>query len=796
MQAAVQRLVRWLKTPPPARASGMAVACVGLVGTVVYAWAVDPTYALKDWFAWSLLQVWGWVLLANLAFLSLGHLLLRRIFREYELPLLETLVMSTALGVAAFGLLLYVAGALQLFGKLFAPSFALGLVALGAPGLRGLWQRFLAERAAAPTLTPWTALLTLLGGACVGLLYLGVLTPEAINYDASWSHLNIAQDYAREGGIVAFPADYYRGLPHLTSVLHTWGFSVPGLTPPLRWMLALHQEFALFLWTLAGTAAACRWLCDDHGLAATWVGFFLFPIIFVYDHNIGGAADHVAAFFTLPILLATARLWERFEARRAMLLGCLLGASLLTKYQAVYLMAGVAILFGPRFVVRLVSALRASGGMDRAQLRQLGAVAGALVLGIVLVSAPHFVKNAIFYHNPVYPFMQRVFASRPSVPDAAFLFENNFTDVNWVPKGTLLERLKHTLTLSQTFSFVPHYSFTKNFPAFGSLFTLLLPILPFVRQRGRLALGAALGFFGLLTWCFTFNVDRNLQVLMPALAASTIALIVSAYRTSRLALIGLVPVVGMQVIWGADALFYSSHDRVRSAMDLIRSGYEGQAARRFAHYRSGWLALGKLLPADATVLLHTSHVSLGIDRRLYLDWAGFQGLITFKGLRTPREVYDYYRRLGITHLLYSPGERPAGSLQEEVLYDVLTHHYAASAITSGAHRIIDLRQAPPPREAPYRVALVGVTGYESGIYAVEQLTTNEYLMNVPLRIYPKPQAALPAGTDETSTLDVDVVVVGARSSLAKPLRRVVDRGYGSVLSVPGHFSVYRKRPGP
>lgn len=790
------QLLRWLAKPPPARLSGAVVAIIGALGAAIYVWAVKPTYDVEDWLAWPLLQIWGWVLLLNLAFVSLGHLLLVRVFRQRDLPTLETLVMSAALGVAAFAELMYVAGALHLFGKVFAPGIAVAMIAVGAPDLYRRWRRFRADGGGLPSLTGWSALLTALGGACVGLLYLGVMTPDAINYDASWSHLTIPQDYAREGRIVPFPSDYYRSLPHLASLVRTWDFCVPGLTPPLRWMQALHQEFVLFLWTLAGMSAACRWLCADDKLTASWVGFFLFPIIFVYDHNLGGAADHVAAFFTLPIMLATARLWERFEVRPAALLGCLLGASLLTKYQAVYLIAPVGLLFGPRWLVNVIRAVRTPGGAPRGRLAELSMIAGALVLGIGLVSAPHFLKNAIFYHNPVYPFMQRVFASRPSVPNAAFLFENNFTDINWVPKGTLLERLKHALLLSQTFSFVPHYSFTKNFPVFGSLFTLLLPILPFVRQRGRIALAVLMAFTGLFMWCYTFNVDRNLQVLMPVLAAPTVALIICAFRTSRLALLGLVPVVGVQLIWGGDALFYSSYDRVRSAMDLIRSGYEGQAKRRFDQYRAGWIALGKALPKDATALLHTSHVSLGADRRIHLDWAGFQGMISFDRLHTPREAYDYYRGLGITHLLYSPGERRAGSLQEDVIYSCLTNYYAGRSASSGAYKIVDLHQAPPPPEAPYRVATIGVNGYGSGVFAVEQLNTNEYLMTVPLRVYAKPQAPLPTSPEELEALHLDAIVVGSGSHIPKALRPVTDRSHAQVVAFSGQFSLYCKRPAP
>lgn len=767
---------------------------LGLVGTAIYVWAVRDTYAVEDWLAWPLLKIYGWVALANVAWLSLGHFILVRLFRERELPLLETLVMSEALGVTAFGLVLYAAGALHLFGKVFAPLIAVLCIGVGALDLWRLLGRYAAERGAARAMTPWTVLLTALGGALLGIVYLGVFTPDAINYDASWSHLTIGQDYAREGGIVAFPADYYKALPHLASLLHAWDFSVPGLIPATRWMLALHQEFALFVWTLAGVSAACQWLCDDAQLRASWVGFFLFPIIFVYDHNIAGAADHVAAFFALPILLATARLWERFDWRRGALLGCMLGALLLTKYQAVYLLAPIGMLFGPRVVWLLYRAWRERAHGTAQSWRSVLIVVAAFLAGGLFTAAPHFLKNAIFYGNPVYPFMQRVFHSHPTVPQAAFLFENVFTDINWVPKGTFFERLKHAFELTQTFSFVPHYSFTKNWPVFGSLFTLLFPMIVLVKHRGRKALGGLLGFMGLFTWAFTFNVDRNLQVLMPIFAAVACALIIDAYRKSRLSLVGLVPLVGIQIIWGGDALFYSSQERIRSAMDLINTGYNGRAKTRFDQYRSGFVALGKSLPKNATVMLHMSHVNLGIDRRLYLDWDGFQGLIGFTpAIRTPRDTYDYYRRLGITHLVYMPGERRSSTLQEEVLYDSLVHHYRGGQTSYSGYHVVDLGAPPPEQQAPYRVATIGMNGYRNGLYEVGRLTTNEYLLDVKLRVYPKPDEHLPDNEEDARAAHVSVVVVGSGSTIPKRLRSWLDEDFQSIWGQSGQFTVYSAR---
>jgi len=145
------------------------------------------------------------------------------------------------------------------------------------------------------------------GILCVGVIYLGLLSPESVNYDATWYHLRIAQDYARWGRIRPF-YDYSAIVPQLASIVHTWGYLVPGLDGAPRWMMALHIEFALFLWTLVGVAAGIQRLIGDFTLPATWASFFLFPIIFVYDSNIGGAADHVSAFFAMPVVLATLRL--------------------------------------------------------------------------------------------------------------------------------------------------------------------------------------------------------------------------------------------------------------------------------------------------------------------------------------------------------------------------------------------------------------------------------------------------------------------------------------------------------
>src|SRR6185295_9695727 len=96
-----------------------------------------------------------------------------------------------------------------------------------------------------------------------------------------------------------------RNFPHLASIVHTWPMILPSwgaLTDsPLRWMTAMHLEFFVFLWTLAG------------------------------------AADHYLAFFAAPLFLAAARAAPSFTPRACALAGAYAAGALLAKYQGIYL---------------------------------------------------------------------------------------------------------------------------------------------------------------------------------------------------------------------------------------------------------------------------------------------------------------------------------------------------------------------------------------------------------------------------------------------------------------------------
>jgi hypothetical protein len=317
----------------------------------------------------------------------------------------------------------------------------------------------------------------------------------------------------------------------------------------------------------------------------------------------------------------------------------------------------------------------------------------------------------------------------------------------------------------------------------------LLPMLLFIRNRRPKLLGAFVSMTALFFWGYTFNVDRNLQVFMPVLVATTAAILVELWRLGWLARLAAAPIVVFQVLWGADAVFYSSQDRIRSALELASSGYAGNAKTRFDRYRAPFVALGRALPRDATVLLHTSHLSLGIDRRLVLDWAGFQGLISYDGVRNLREMWQLYRNVGVTHVLYSPGERPAPSIQEEVLFQSFVRTLGSPVSTAGGFRLLGIPSQSPAAEASYRVLTLGLHGYGSGVFAIDQLSTNEYI-NPAKRQYASPSAPPPTTDEALEALAPDAVVVGAGASLSPVQSEFLRRRFVSVAQYSRQQTIY------
>jgi hypothetical protein len=694
------------------------LALVALVASVSW---LDQRMAVQGWLSWTLLVIWGWQLLLAASLIIAGHAVVVRGLGIRPRSLVELLALAVPAGALAFAMGLFVAGFLGGFSPWFAVSWppALAFAALWVErdrlgSLRALWRRHRPRPAA---FDPAGLAITGFGLVAVALAYFKNFSPESVTYDAVWTHLTIAQDYAREGRIVPFLADWPKNLPHLGSVLNTWSFLVPGLPAPAeKWMMALHTEFVFFLWTLVAVAAAMQRLGGYR--PGAWAAMFLFPAFFVYDHCLGGGADHFLAFWSVPALLALLETVATRAPRWWLMLAITLSGAVLTKLQAVLLVAPAA---GILAVALLRDAIQRLRGRPAPSWRTLWlgpllAAAAALVL-----TAPHFGANLVHHHNPFYPVAQGIFTgSTPTVPDADLLASYVLRNWGVHPPATFVGQARALAIAVATFPCHPHV------PESGTLFAVALvlaPLLPRARQLGLLWL-FALGT--VVTWNLTYPQGRNLEGVLPVVAVLTGVVLVRAFRLGRLARLGLGALLAWQIVAGFDS-FFANPDRIHHAVSLLRSSRDGRADKRFEEYEKDHIEIGRSLPRKAVVLLHSVHTNLGIDRPILHDWLGFQSLIDPRTFRTARDLCLRLRELGVTHVVYEPNHAPAVTRQGEAVFAVFAASRRDAGRSFGGLRVFPMPAEPPPAEPDYQVLLIGMSGQADGLYAVADLGTLEEL---------------------------------------------------------------------
>jgi hypothetical protein len=779
---------------------GVVVLALCTLALLHYGRMLDAAYAIKDWAFWPIAQMWLYNAVFFAACFSAGIRVM--IWLRVQSTALERFAFAMPTGVIAFCLCMYALGAVGLFKRPAAIVLAVLLLASGAvPAVRFArraltWWVTPEPRAGNPMSRLLRAAALGYGVVCLALLYLPVLTPETLNYDSQWCHLTVAQDYAREGHIVRYDGDYARNHPQLAPFLHTWFWLLPVPSLLQRWTLPLHTEFFMVVFTLPGIAATVRYLLHQKRVPMSWMAFFLFPAIYIYDNNLGGSSDHFLGLFTAPLFLATARASTTFD-RRYLILTAIMGAgALLTKYQASYVLPLCALLVMGGLVVGLARRIRrhvkvgasGDGRLSRADLRRF-LVWPLVALGVfVLVVAPHFVRNWVFYSNPFYPFLQDVIPSNPTRPDAEFYFKHVFQDPNWVPQGTFLQRVTSSAELMATFSFVPSYYFYRtDWPIFGALFTYASSFVLFIRRPGRIWLGIIVCMGTVFMWAMTFRNTRNLQGFVPIMAAVTLALLVRAWQLGWFARLGVAVLVALQLVWGGDQFFYSQYPRLASAINSFRAGYEKTTAHRFKTHPL--VQAGKTLPKDAKVVFQNNRPTLGLNRVVALDLTDSQALFSYAELESVQDLVREWRKGGITHVLY---ETQPFYGRESRKIDVLFTQFLQAA-GPGRHfahyGLIDIRKLRDlPAKRGQRVIMIGVTAYPHGVYPIASLSLNE-LLPWALRRYPSPEAPIP-----TDPAALEALVDGAGAALINGSPPVVavltSKRWSIVYTNPGYYSVY------
>jgi len=659
------------------------------------------------WIFWKYAGIWLWTLVFACSSLFAGHALLS-IVPGLRLRLRERLLFDFTVGVFVFSTGIFLCGLCKLLRGPFFYLFPIVLTAAGVSTLvpylrRAYWHVHRVSRRA----VSFSALrigASVLGTLGITLVYLCVMVPQNLSFDACTYHIPLAEHYGAAHSIRSFPEGSYAGaLPHFASWLYTWAFTITPSDEFFRVELVAHLEFILFLATLAGAPLLVETLVPGKRAGMAWVVFFLFPGLFLYDSSLGGAADHVLAFWAIPLALAAVRVLRSWSVGRCVVLGLMISGCALTKYQSLSLLLPTALF--------LLVGIALAIPRRRGRILKFLATGPGLVAAVVLVAtASHWLANLIWYGNPVYPLLGKLFPSHPWVPG----WKGPVLDTGWQPTGTLMERLRETFLAVFTFAFVPHdwYPFHRNIPVFGFLFTLSLPVLLFVRRSGRvwvLATGAMVSVF---VWYWTYHQDRYLQSLLPWMVASTSATLALAWSSNLFARLGVAALVGLQLIWGGDVPFLPTHAMagdvpIKRTIELLSASFRGDANALKTH--TGYEDIAAALPANALVLTHEEYLRLGLQRRFVGDSQRWQGAIDYAYLGEPGAVFDQLAGLGVTHLLWrrSSSVNREVTVGSELVFFDFAYHHTRNRRDFGDYSVVEMPRERPPSRPLGAVAYLG-----------------------------------------------------------------------------------------
>jgi hypothetical protein len=772
--------VRSVATSWRARLDGrtIGIGLVSLAGIATFLGVVHGFYPVQHWLFWRYAgaafaaSAWG------VACLAAGHRTLRWVLRV-PLRFADEIALAFPLGVAIFGYGIFLLGLAHALGWVTFVLLPLAMLLSGRPLYRSV-RRFSSHlRHRGMTQRVPTRWLALAAAATVGFLfiYYPLLAPRTFNHDARWYHLAMSEHYAAMGAVARFPEGWFLGAyPQLASYVYTWPFLCPNIAVFDRLEYCAHVELVVVVFILAAIPSLVRVLLHGQRASASFLCFFLFPCVYLYDSNLNVGADHFAAVFAVPVALCLVRFLPRFDLRWGALLAAYMSAALVTKYSAVSLVAFPIAAIFVRAPFLLVKGLRARS-FD--WVRGFATVA---LLGVALTSM-HWLKNWIWYGDPMYPELRNIFSVHPWVAEAEGTY-SRFMDILAHPRPGMAGVLDGLLA-TITFSFIPNDwpVFHRNWPTYGSLFTLTLPFLPFLRRSGRLALASLATMVAIFVWYLVTPRDRYLQAVFPWMVSATAASLIAAWKVvawpARVPIAGL---VGLQVIWGGDVPFFPTHNLINDSMlrhvsDFLASGY--QKRKPPAPYEP-WISIGVALPKDARLLIHEVPMHLGTMHAKVQDlWVGG---ISYVELATPAAVYDKLREYGATHLVtYTAralGDLPVGS---DLVFFEFVAHFATHREKFDELTLAELPAARPADSPRARQVAVYSCGgqYEPGWYALSSMVVSASRPSGP-----PPRESLPRSAYDVPRLltAADFIIHDATCQAALPapitiaFERIASRG--------------------
>ena len=602
------------------------------------------TQALK---ALARLVVIAWLLASSM---GLGRLLLRPLALSYA-DSAERSILEAGIGLGGISHILFIFGLLQ-FWKPAPLAILFGLLTILAwTILRPLWAKI-----SLPTPITWLQALF----ACpiiLAALY-GFISANAppTEWDSLAVHLELPKLYAQIGALRPFP-----WLAHGFDPMAMEMFYVPALVfkdPALPAMISLLFEFLM---------ASALWVCgrqiSSRPVVLAAVAFFLAQPAVIYVSGTPGTDFGVGLFAMLAFWTA----WRAMETKQGqwlILSGAFSGLAAVSKTTGVFLAAALAVMLAVRVL-----------GQERGLRRwALGWAAVA-----ALFAAPWLLRTFIYTHNPIWPYMPRMFGG--SARDFYIFARVKSATLEGVGSGWRQLLLLPLHLLFKKPEVFHHSSRELLIPIFvlGTLSWRSVCKDPFAKWT--------LAYLGIFT-CLWFHAVQNWRYFIPLMP--WLCLLARAWAARHWQQGGWRRIAACVLAVGFIAIPAMSANNALFPVLGLRSQDPQQSPgdAYLSHSIDSYLAMAyinRTAPADAKILFYREVRPFYLDRYVLVGDPQNEMLIRYEEIDAPEELYQRLRDLGITSVLFNPhletfSPRVRGFLRADALMRAVLQRYAAAPV--------------------------------------------------------------------------------------------------------------------
>jgi hypothetical protein len=463
--------------------------------------------------------------------------------------------------------------------------------------------------------------------AFCGLLTLFLASGPQIFYDSLVYHFALPELYLRHGRIIPTPFNVYSGIPAGIEMLYLW---LLPLDPSGSLCQMLHWSFGAL--TAGAIVAIGRRLGSTLGGVWAAAVFFSNPMVLIGARRAG--VELGTSFYTALTLL-NLLVPELGEGRVGpALTGIFAGLALGTNYQAVVILPAVG--------AYILYTRGRSGG------RALLSAATAAVV----VAAPWGLKNAFFYGNPVYPFLDHIFSREGIVVVGGLSASAHARDV----AATFLTWPGFREFAGQIGSYVFN---SEGDNRMSPAYLLLLPLLVFFRPRRPLR---AVLLFAAAMWASLNLLSGLARFSIPALVPLSAGLALSFDEFPRLVALAARSALVLIFCWSGLTAFgvegvagyWHALESPQATAAYLASAHPSYPNPSYTAFQ--WA--NAHLPRDAKVLLLGEQRAFGLERDVYSVSLYVHAPIVLwtKAAASGDALYLKLRQEGITHLFVNKDE--------------------------------------------------------------------------------------------------------------------------------------------